>query len=359
MLVYSLYIHIDRDKVQLLKDYVRRNKQGAVVTALMLCGVGLFFGWDWISHHILLLAVFIGALTWFAFLLRPFIDVHRASRMMLGRCPTTFASRPVQLEECPLSEGFKAAVNALRKENNEVMLARIDASGRAWSPFGEFPFLPNVSAEEFVRRDRFDVDIVLCDNSVLIRKHFRGDLRHFAKEWIILEHLFGKARVPTVRKAHRATTTLYMDFICGRTILEILRDHGALMRDSDVQQDPRFQELAGEARQRALDAIAQTVLPKALPEHILKKLDKLIEDMHAAHVSDLDVRFANIILDRHDNPWFIDVHDARRYSPHSLLLMLKRDGDLHLYNRVFGRTLSTLKGAYGSSGVLLARVTGR
>ncbi len=240
----------------------------------------------------------------------------------------------------PLSEDTRAKIDAARGNQQEFLLAPIDMSGRAMCEYGVLPFVPSVTAGEFSPRDRYNIDIVLYGDSVLLRKNYRGNWRQCVREWFNFEQMYKKARVPVVRKVDVANGVLYMDYIYGRTLLEILRDNGALMRDADVEHDPAFVGLNGEERQRKLDERGQAVLASVFPEEFLCKVDLLIEDIHGCRVSDLDIRFANIIRGVCGIPWMIDFHDARTYPAWAeYLFRFKRNGDILSYARVFGRTL--------------------
>ena len=243
--------------------------------------------------------------------------------------------------EYPVDEETRARIDAARGNQEEFLLAPIDMSGRAFCAYGVLPFVPSISADEFSRRDRYNIDIVLHGDAVLLRKNYRGNKRQCVREWVNLEQMYRKARVPVVRKIDITNAVLYMDYIYGRTLLEILRDNGALMRDSDIEHDPSFVGLSSEERQRKLDARGQAVLASVFPEEFLRKVDLLIEDIHRCRVSDLDIRFANIIRSECGTPWMIDFHDARMYPDWAeYLFRFKRDGDILNYARIFGRTLN-------------------
>lgn len=240
----------------------------------------------------------------------------------------------------PLSEEMRATIESARADGEELLLAPIDMSGRAMCTYGVLPFVPSVSADKFSPRDRYDIDIVLHGDAVLLRKNYRGNRRQCVREWFNLEQMYKKARVPAVRKVDIANAVLYMDYVYGRTLLEILRDNGALMRDSDIEYDPLFVGLNNEERQRKLDERAQAVLGHVFPEEFLRKVDLLIEDIHRCRVSDLDIRFANIIRSDCGTPWMIDFHDAKTYPDWAeYFFRFKRDGDILNYTRTFGRPL--------------------
>ena len=236
---------------------------------------------------------------------------------------------------------MRKAVDTARGGMKEFCLAGIDMSGRAYCEFGDLPFLPSVAKEDFAARDRYDIDIVILDEAVLLRKNYRGDRAACVREWFNMEPLAGKARVPIVRKADERNAVLYMDYVYGRTILEVLRDNGALMRDTDVEHDPSFADLDEETRQRKLDERGTPLLSRCLEEHVFSELDDLIRAAHECRLTDLDIRFANVLVDDQFKPWLIDFHDAMiipRWA--NWIFRIKRQADCVNYQRVFGRNLA-------------------
>jgi hypothetical protein len=63
--------------------------------------------------------------------------------------------------------------------------------------------------------------------------------------------------------------------------------------------------------------------------------------MSAEHrsLTDLDIRFANVLVDKDNMPWLIDFHEASIF-PHwaDWLFRFKCHGDEMNYQRVFGRS---------------------
>ncbi len=259
-----------------------------------------------------------------------------ASRQSSQDTTTCWSSRT--WDEYPVDEIMRRRVDEERQGRCEILLARIDMSGRAYCPYGAVPFLPLVQAEQFMMRDRYEIDIVLYDGNVLLRKDYRGRRVACFTEWVNLESMRGKAHVPVIRNVNLRKAVLHMDYIFGRSMLEILRDHGALMRDSDVENDPAFIGMDPQTRQRTLDQRAAHLVTQCFSEEFFQQLEDLLDDIHRCCITDLDIRFANVIVDDSGRPWMIDFHEAR-YVPRSLdwIFRLKRKQDHDHYDSIFSR----------------------
>ena len=299
---------------------------------------------DWLWLATWGISVFIAAVLLFFILrnVRFILMLGNAEELMKAREQQGEIFSPRTWKEYPIGETVRSAVNAARDGQREFLLASIDISGRAYCEYGQLPYLPSVSAEDFAERDRYDIDIVLYDEYVLLRKDFRGDKSACLREWFHMEPMYGKANVPTVRVGDIHNAVLYMDYIYGRTVLEILRDKGALIRDSDIENDPSFVGLDEETRQRKLDERGTRLLQSCFSDPFFKDLDALLDAVHRCRLTDLDIRFANILVDDAGKPWLIDFHEAT-FLPRwaEWIFRLKCDGDAQNYNRIFGRTKLT------------------
>lgn len=269
------------------------------------------------------------------------LKLRKAKCLMEERVKRDEVHGPREWKDYPVSDAVRSAVEIARKGQREFLLAQIDMSGRAHCEYGELPYLRSVPSETLTERDRYNIDIVLFDEFVLLRKNYRGDKNACLTEWLHLERMVGKASVPVVWMVDIIRTVLYMDYIYGKTMLEILRDKGAFMRDSDVENDPDFIGLDKNARQQKLDERSTQLLPSCFPEQFFGALDDLIDAVHNCRLTDLDIRFANILVDDGGKPWMIDFHEAK-VVPHWLdwLFRIKRDGDFVNYNRIFRRNRS-------------------
>ena len=177
---------------------------------------------------------------------------------------------------------------------------------------------------------------------MLVRKDFAGNRLACARERYNLARLRGKANVPLVRRVDPHEAVLYMDVIRGRTVREILREHGALLRDSDTQDDPSLAGMSPQERALAIEARGTVLVPQCLSSEFLDRLHEQLDAIHRCRLANLDIKFGNILVDAHDQPWWVDFHKARFYPKAlELIFAIGRDRDRLTYNRVFDQNLMT------------------
>ncbi|MEO8167036.1 MAG: hypothetical protein ABI623_02230 [bacterium] len=313
-----------------------------MIAAIVFGYVELRLGKDW-TNVVIIDLMLMGTVIFL------FVSIERSRYYLMARSARLLMERrrnaDNQVEgslwkDYPVDDEMRARIEAARGNQAELLLGQIDMSGRASCEYGILPFIPPVAHAEFMPRDRYNIEIILNGDAVLLRKNYRGDRMHCIREWFYLEQMYGKASVPVVRKIDVRNAVLSMDYIFGRTLLEMLRDKGALMRDSDVKNDPAFVGVKGEERQRKLDERGKALLTSVFSEEFLQKVDMLVANVHACRISDLDIRFANIIRDNSGNPWMIDFHEVRKYPVWAeSLFRFKRAGDIQNYFRTFGRSI--------------------
>ena len=334
--VYSLYVRIPRHRVRSLR-------RAGIPLVLFLTLTGTW----WLLGNVGSAVLWLLILVILVLLLR---RVHRYARLswmaeqarILTDAAVTASGRPrfTAWEDLPLEVPVRKAIEAAHL--NEPILARLDQDGRALSVFGALPFLPAVSEDDFLERRRYTIDVVLRQGLVLIRKDYRGDRATFIREWYNLAWLQGKANVPGIWRADPKATVLYVNFIPGRTVREILVEQGARIRDSQTKDDPELASLDGKQRSIAIAARGAALIGTCLSEDFLLSLEMQINAIHRAGLANLDLKFGNVIVSAIDgSPWFVDFERPEFYaSTKDLVFWLRCDEDRTTFNRLFGRQLT-------------------
>lgn len=340
-LVYGVLEWLSRDEIRRTVRSAKKIVKKTIPYPLGLGAISSFLLYPDLEFHItwasgLLVTVVLFFLGKDVYTL---LRLRAARRRLLDRRGNDQASL-CSWKEYPVDATFRHTVDGARKGSDELVLASIGMSGRAYSPFGEIPYLPSVSKERISIRDRYDIDIVLAGDYVYLRKDYRGDRLACLREFFNMESMRVISRVPSVRRLDETGTVLYMDYVCGRTMLEILRDARALMRDSDVENDREFVGLEEDERQRKLDDRAKEKVTHCFSRTFFERLDELILRVHDCRISDLDIRYANFIVDDTGTPWMVDFTDSKFFPPWlAWVFRFKCEGDRFNYQRLFRRSL--------------------
>jgi glycosyltransferase involved in cell wall biosynthesis/2-polyprenyl-3-methyl-5-hydroxy-6-metoxy-1,4-benzoquinol methylase len=280
---------------------------------------------------------------------------ERARALTPGRTTSLPFTSWAQL---PLAPEVRAEVEAARKGSPEaeLLLGTIDDDGRVLWRFGPLPGLPSVSDAQFVDRRRFGLSIILCKDSLLICKDYRGDHETFVREWAALTHLAGKVNVPAVHHVNESRTLLYRNLILNKTIRELLVTSGATILNADTSSDASLKTLNQKERTEAVWTRGRDLLPKIVDEEFLQRLEEQLEAAHREGVVGISITWGNVVVEEATNtPWLIDLDKARiLQSRDSISFQLLRDDERVLFNQVYNRHLiteSTAREALASHGL--------
>lgn len=245
----------------------------------------------------------------------------------------------------PIKDDVRKAIEETRKETpqREIVIGHIDNDGRVLGLFGDIPGLPSVSKAEFLKRKRFGVDIVLIEDSLLVRKDYRGQENRFLSEWLTLAILSGKANVPAIHHVDEKNFRIYKNLILGKTIREFLVDAGAKIMHAQTKEDPELMRLDDAARLLAVVRRGTSLVSSVLPDSLLCEIECQMNLIHSSLVTNFSNTFGNIVIDTEKGaPWFIDLEGAVSHrSTSELAFIFRRDIDQVKFNERYGRTLLT------------------
>jgi SAM-dependent methyltransferase len=225
----------------------------------------------------------------------------------------------------------------------ELVLGRFDGDGRVLSRFGVLPLLPMVPLPAADPRRRFQLEIVLAGDAVLVRKDFGGDRARFLSEWLSLAVLGGRANVPAVFRVDEPRCVLYKNLVPGPTVRQLLAEAGAEILQVQTREDPALRALPAAERVEAVAARGARLIPRCLPETVLQQMEAQLDAMHAAGVTGVSLTFGNVVLDADSGePWFIDTEGSELHARRDRLrFRYRRDQDRSKFNRLYGRSLVT------------------
>lgn len=271
---------------------------------------------------------------------------RRLARNLTERAKSTYSAGTfTSWRQLPIKDDVRKAVEEARKETpqREIVIGHIDNDGRVLGLFGDIPGLPSVSKAEFLKRTRFGVDIVLIEDSLLVRKDYRGQENKFLSEWLTLALLSGKANVPAIHHVDEQNARIYKNLIIGKTIREFLVDAGAKIMHAQTKEDPELIGLDNAARLLAIVSRGTPLISSVLPDSLLCEIERQMKLIHATLVTNFSNTFGNIVIDtKKGAPWFIDLEGAVSHrSASELAFIFRRDIDQVKFNERYGRTLLT------------------
>lgn len=253
----------------------------------------------------------------------------------------------------PIDAATRRVIEAARRGDEPLVLARVDDDGRALGLFGPIPGWTMVDEQSFVERRRFPVEIVLRGDDLLVRKRFAGDRRAFRREALPLQRLAGHPSVPRLARLDEDELVLERHLLHGRTIRDALVERGAEILSVTTRRDPEMAELAPEERIEAVWRRAHPHLDEALPSGFIARLEEAMDRLHAAGVTGFSLTYGNVVIEPVPGgtfrPVFLDFDNARWHGGHiedrgwleQLRFDRDRDRDREKFRRIYSWELLT------------------
>lgn len=196
-------------------------------------------------------------------------------------------------------------VAPLRKANCELVLGDFDQDGAILSRFGPMKGVPTISATKFLPRSGCPVRLVDLNGRVGVRKEFGRARGRFVQEIEALVELGSRdCSVPRLMNVDWDARFVTVSFIAGDVVREMLALAGAPMRDRDHGTCGR-----GENRRRTDEG--RKMVTEVVSSGTVARIASALAAIHGAGFVLEDVKFGNIILERHTaDPFFIDLERA-------------------------------------------------
>jgi len=232
-----------------------------------------------------------------------------------------------QWSDYPVEDSVRKAVEST-DPGDEVLLGRIDQGGRVLCIHGELPFVQRIAEDEFFSRMRNDLDIVLRDGLVLLKKAYGTHRMAFVREWFNLKLLERKAHVPHVWKADKTRFTLYVNFILGETFRDVMSRQGVSFETKIGYRGDRHLKVAGE-------------IQKCFSRDILKSLEEQINCIHRCRIARLDIKVGNFLIGLDRKIYILDFEYPYYLPTWIPFFYVLRDRDRELLNKRLSINLLT------------------
>jgi tRNA A-37 threonylcarbamoyl transferase component Bud32 len=249
--------------------------------------------------------------------------------------------------------GYKITVKGLGLDGNEesvsggptfdqgtVYLGEIDQDGYICAHREGLSWLPLVSREAFLPREKFKIFLVKVGSHVGIEKSYGNRIRQFLNELSALMRFNELGfNVPALLDYDLDKRTLTMAYVHGDVLREALASKGARLLDKHLgkQSDhPARQRKLVE--QKRIDE-GLRVMDQVIDAKGIAALHEQIRGIHAAGYVLVDIKYGNIILEKTTGkPFLVDFESAIRldelYSRSAAAFLKKRDMDQ--FQRIFG-----------------------
>jgi SAM-dependent methyltransferase len=262
-------------------------------------------------------------------------------RARIGQgCLTQGGNRVALAQLCP---ELDETCRAIRRPNEEIILASIDQDGLLLAQFEQLWPAPRVAGDEFLPRSRFELVVVDHDGWIGTRKDFRGNSVAFVNELeAALDLAAAGCHVPAILGVDFDRPSITFAYINGTVVREALAQAGAAMRDRDVRAN---RAVLSEGRiQRERREAGRGLVDKVLQPDTIARIGQNLLAIHRAGYTVEDVKYGNVIVDMTKTPYFVDWERAlplRQCSRTTATYLRDRDADQ--LNRLFGTDLLTAK----------------
>jgi tRNA A-37 threonylcarbamoyl transferase component Bud32 len=233
-----------------------------------------------------------------------------------------------------------------RQQSHKVELGEIDQDGFLLSKVGEISNMPSVTRKQFLVRKRFGLRVVAIDGYICVEKHYKGNKSSFVNEIEAHYHL-GRAgcNIPVIMDVDFDNLTLTFSYISGRVLREELAKRGAVVRDCDIEDNPKLTQ--SDKRKLAMNRIPECrrVLSEVIGSQFIELIFAELNKIHEARFIWNDIKYGNIIIEKQSGkPFLIDFDWALRFpwmGKNAFRILCDRD--IEKFNAYFGTEKLTYK----------------
>jgi len=221
------------------------------------------------------------------------------------------------------------------RAGNVVVIGRFDQDGFLLSDFEPVNGVPNVSADEYVPRARYALELVaMKDERIGVRKSYAGKRAPMLREMLALLELGAAGcSVPTLLAADVSVPSLTMSFVPGEVLREALVRQGAQLRDRDLHENPAWRGLTLEQIRLGRVIDARSRLRQVVDDSFTEDLFGLLRTIHRVGFCRLDIKYGNIVInERTGKPVLLDLENAIHFGAAKWLSRPMKDYDIDQFN---------------------------
>ena len=241
--------------------------------------------------------------------------------------------------------GLKLVEREVRT-TNQVVIAELDQEGYFHSHFGTIDGVPCVDDANVIPC----LNLVAVDRKVGIKKKYNTCAYSFVREIEAL-YVLRKAgcNVPSILDVDFENCSLTVSWIPGAVLREQLPLNGAILRDREVDGDPRFNQVSPEIRPLKKTDERKRYFRNVVSQDFIEKIFGQVEKIHSAGFLMNDLGFGNVIVGKKTgNPYFIDFESSDKFKGMGRRAFRHlRDNDIGKFNMYFGTDKPTYRGLRG------------
>ena len=270
------------------------------------------------------------------------LATRRLAKMLAGK-PRSLAglsSAEATLREMGISHDHVPKVLALAADR-EFVVAEFDQNNRVLSHVGHIPLYADaiISADQFRKRSRNRMQIVIRSGVVAIRKHY-SIYRRFANELIALDSLDAVPTVPKIISVDLQSRVLHQSYIPGKNLGSLMSAQGATV--SIQYRVGKAYSRLGASPVSEERTLLLSALQASVGREFIETLERLFVDIHRKGVALRDIKHGNVLI--HDGqPYWCDFDLSHRFTGNSLRFLLTRDRERDRFNYLFDGSLTTLE----------------
>ncbi|MBU9723084.1 MULTISPECIES: hypothetical protein [Bacillaceae] len=197
-------------------------------------------------------------------------------------------------------------------EGSEVVIGEFDQDGFILSYVGNLKGFPTTTEEDYMKRERFKIFLVIKDGYLAIRKHYCNNELSFLNELKVL-HILSNSNlnVPSILDINFEELTITQSYIHGKVLREEMAKQGAKIRDRQIGKNSDYprSERRKLVKQR-LDE-GKRFLNSIVDKDFIINVNALIRNIHSKGIIINDIKYGNIIIDHVDKkPFIIDFESS-------------------------------------------------
>jgi len=228
----------------------------------------------------------------------------------------------------------------------ELVIGDIDQDGLIYSYYGPLNGVATTPKEDFLKKSRFELKLVVFNNIVAVKKMFKGYKLNFLNALDAFYNLnLAGVRVPAILDIDFGSPSMTLSFIAGLNLEELLFRKGAKIRDRDMKKNKNLVSLSQEQGWRYYIQEGRKVLLDAVDQQFIEDLFIKIKKNHRVGIELYDIKYDKVIIEKKtQKPFFIDFESTRNFaSSGKKTFSVMRDRDIEKFNLCFKTKKLTYK----------------